>query len=221
MDKNQKNNKIRTKKILDILLQKYKHIPPFLNFKTETEVWCAVILSAQCTDKRVNIITKKLFKRLKTFEDYASVEPEELIKFIKSSGFFNVKSKYLIDGAKIIVKKYNSKLPRSIHELVKLPGVGRKVANVILSQYFNKNEGIAVDTHVKRLSARLGLTRNNDQDKIERDLMELVDKKDWNNVSLLLIEHGRRTCKAINPKCNECILNDVCPYYSQKRNLTV
>lgn len=207
------NKKQISKEIYEILLKKYPSPKSALNFSNEVEVWASVILSAQCTDKRVNIVTKELFKKYKSFKDYKNSDIEELKKIIHSTGFFNSKAKFLKDGATILVDKYSSKLPKELKELIKLPGVGRKVANVILSEQFQINEGMAIDTHNKRVIHRIGLTKSKDPKVIEKEIVKILDKKNWNTFSLLMIEHGRETCKAIKPRCNKCEISKYCSFY--------
>lgn len=207
------NKKQISKEIYNSLIKKYPSPKSALNFNNEVEVWASVILSAQCTDKRVNIVTKTLFKKYKTFKEYKNSDIDELKKIIHSTGFFNSKAKYLKDGASILVDKYNSKLPNTINDLIKLPGVGRKVANVILSEQFQINEGMAIDTHNKRVIHRIGLTSSKDPKVIEKEIVKIVDKKDWNTFSLLMIEHGRETCKAIKPRCKDCSISQYCSFY--------
>jgi len=207
------NKKQISKEIYNTLIKKYPSPKSALNFSNEVEVWASVILSAQCTDKRVNIVTQKLFKKYTTFKDYKNSDIEELKKIIHSTGFFNSKAKYLKDGAAILVDKYSSKLPNELKELIKLPGVGRKVANVILSEQFQINEGMAIDTHNKRVIHRIGLTNSKDPKVIEKEIVKIVEKKDWNTFSLLMIEHGRETCKAIKPRCKDCSISKYCSFY--------
>ena len=187
-----------------------------LHYSNPLELLVATILSAQTTDERVNIVTEKLFKKYKTAKDYANADLEELQNDIKSVNFYRNKARYIKEASKIIVEKYNGKVPDSMEELIKLPGVSRKTANVVLSNAFRKDEGIVVDTHVIRLAKRLGLTKENDRNKIEQDLMRKYPKEAWFDIANLLITHGRRICKARNPKCEECILKDICPYYKSK-----
>ncbi len=178
----------------------------------------AVILSAQCTDKRVEIVTKELFKRYKKVEDYAYGDINELKKYIKSTGFYNAKAKHIQETCKIIVEEFHGKVPDTMEDLLKLPGVARKTANIVLSNTYGKNEGIAVDTHVKRISYRLGLTKNKDPNKIEKDLMKIFPKKEWNKITYYLIEHGRAICKAPVPLCNSCFLEKECPKIGVEKN---
>ncbi len=188
-----------------------------LNYSNPLELLVATILSAQTTDERVNIVTAaRLFKKYKEARDYANASLEELQNDIKSINFYRNKAKYIKEACKIIVEKYGGKVPDSMEELVKLPGVSRKTANVVLSNAFRKDEGIVVDTHVIRLSKRLGLTNEKNRDKIEQDLMKKYPKEAWFDIANLLIAHGRRVCKARNPDCDNCVLKDICPYYKEK-----
>jgi endonuclease-3 len=171
----------------------------------------ATILSAQCTDKRVNLVTPRLFKRFPDAKSLAAAKPEELEDLIRSTGFFRNKTKSLIGMADAVVERHGGEIPSTMDELTKLPGVGRKTANVILGNTFEKNEGVVVDTHVGRLSRRLGLTRQTDPIKVELQLMKLFPRKVWAKLSHLLIFHGRRICIARSPKCELCVLNDICP----------
>ena len=187
-----------------------------LNYSNPLELLVATILSSQTTDERVNIVTARLFKKYKEAKDYANASLEELQNDIKSINFYRNKAKYIKEACKIIVEKYGGKVPDSMEELVKLPGVSRKTANVVLSNAFRKDEGIVVDTHVIRLSKRLGLTNEKNRDKIEQDLMKKYPKEAWFDIANLLIAHGRRVCKARNPDCDNCVLKDICPYYKEK-----
>ncbi|MEM2138784.1 MAG: endonuclease III [Candidatus Woesearchaeota archaeon] len=200
----------KQKKIFDLLKKNYVYAKISLNYSNELELLIAVILSAQCTDERVNIVTKELFKKYKKPEDYAYSDINELKRYIKSTGFYNSKAKYIKETCKIIVEKHNGKVPNTMTELLKLPGVARKTANIVLSNAFNINEGIAVDTHVKRLSYRFGLTKNKQPEKIEQDLMKIFSKSEWNKVTYYLIEHGRKICQDRKPKCETCFLNKIC-----------
>jgi endonuclease-3 len=182
-----------------------------LDYRTPLQLAIATILSAQCTDKRVNMVTPLLFRTFPTAAALADAPPEKLEEIIKSTGFFRNKTKSLIGLGKALVERHNGEVPDSMDALVKLPGIGRKTANVILGNAFGKNEGIVVDTHVARLSHRLGLTRQTDPVKIEQDLMPLFPREDWALLSHLLIFHGRRVCEARRPKCEICVLNDICP----------
>ena len=203
--------KQKVKKIIILLNKKYKNPKTALNYKTSHELLVATMLSAQCTDKRVNEVTKDLFKKYKKAKDYAQVSAEEFEKDIRTTGFFRNKAKNIVASSKIIVEKFRSRTPDTMEKLIMLPGVARKTANVVLLEVFGKNEGIAVDTHVRRLSQRLGLSENSNPEKIEKDLMEITEKKNWGKMSNLLISHGRTMCSARNPKCSSCVLNKDCP----------
>ncbi|HUW22647.1 MAG TPA: endonuclease III [bacterium] len=198
-------------KILLLLKKEYPKTKIALNFSTPLEILVATVLSAQCTDARVNIVTKSLFKKYRKVQDYAKANLKTFEQEIRSTGFYRNKAKNIISTAQKIVKDFNSKLPDSMDKLIQLPGVARKTANIVLFNGFGKVEGIAVDTHVRRLSQRLGLTKNQDPQKIEQDLMKLLDKKEWGKFSYLLIDHGRKICDAKKPKCLECILRKLCP----------
>jgi endonuclease-3 len=182
-----------------------------LDHETPLQLLVATILSAQCTDRRVNMVTPLLFKTYPTAASLADAPREKLEEIIKSTGFFRNKAKSLIGLGKALVERHNGAVPDSMEALVKLPGVGRKTANVILGNAFRKNEGVVVDTHVGRLSARLGLSRNTDPVKIEADLMPLFPRDDWAMLAHVLIFHGRRVCDARSPKCEICTVNEICP----------
>lgn len=201
----------RIDKILILLKKEYPKAKIALNFTNPLEILVSTILSAQCTDARVNLVTKTLFKKYMTVEDYAKANVKTFEQEIRSTGFYRNKAKNIIASAKKILKDFNGKVPDSMDKLIQLPGVARKTANIVLFNGFGKVEGIAVDTHVRRLSQRLGLSKNSDPDKIEQDLMKLLDRKEWRNFSHLLIEHGRKICIAKKPKCLECILQNLCP----------
>jgi len=171
----------------------------------------ATILSAQCTDERVNIVTKTLFEKYKTAENYSNANAKELEEDIKSTGFYRNKAKNIKKCCQMLVEKFDSQVPRTMEEMLELPGVARKTANIVLSNAFGVIEGIAVDTHVRRLAKRLGLTEHEDPNKIEESLMEIVPKDYWMKITDLLIFHGRRVCIAKKPKCGICILNKICP----------
>jgi endonuclease III len=182
-----------------------------LDYETPLQLLVATILSAQCTDKRVNIVTPLLFRTFPMAQSLADAPQEKVEEIIKSTGFFRNKAKSLIGLGKALVERHEGEVPDSMDALVKLPGVGRKTANVVLGNAFRKNEGIVVDTHVARVSFRLGLTRENDPVKIEQDLMALFPRDDWALLSHLLIFHGRRICDARRPKCEICVLSEICP----------
>lgn len=182
-----------------------------LHFSNPHEMLFATILSAQCTDVMVNRVTADLFLKYPTLVDYAKADREELEREVRPTGFFRMKSKHIQESAQKILDDFSGQVPDTMEGLVELPGVARKTANIVLGNSFGKVEGVAVDTHVKRLSKRLGLTSNEDPDKIERDLMELAPKSKWFKLTYLLIEHGRKVCKAPVPRCEDCVVNDICP----------
>jgi endonuclease-3 len=182
-----------------------------LDWTNPLELLVATMLSAQTTDVQVNKVTQNLFAKYHTAEDYAGADPGELEEDIRPTGFYRNKARSLQGMAGALVGEHGGEVPRTMRELVALPGVGRKTANVVLGNAFGVDEGIVVDTHVRRVSGRLGLTENTDPEKIERDLMEVVPEEDWTVFSHLLILHGRRTCKARKPDCPNCVLNDICP----------
>lgn len=204
-------SKQQAEKILTLLKKHYPNAKMILNYSNNFELLVAVILSAQCTDLTVNKVTPKLFARYKTIKDYADSDIVELETLIKSTGLYHNKAKNIKAAAKMIMERFNGKIPKTMNELVMLPGVARKTANIILGNAYKIYDGIAVDAHVSRLSQRLGLSKNTNTDKIEQDLMKLFKKEDWFKLTYLLIEHGRAICKAPNPKCDECFLNKLCP----------
>ena len=182
-----------------------------LNWTNPLELLVATILSAQTTDVRVNQVTETLFAKYRTADAYADSAPDELEEDIRPTGFYRNKARSLRGMARALVEEHGGEVPRTMTELVALPGVGRKTANVVLGNAFSIDEGIVVDTHVRRVSNRLGLTGSRDPLKIEQDLMALVSEEDWTIFSHLLIFHGRRVCKARKPDCPDCVLNDICP----------
>ena len=182
-----------------------------LDYRSPYQLLVATILSAQCTDKRVNMVTPALFERFPSAESLAMADPRELESLIKPTGFFRNKTRSLLGMAGAVLDRFRGSIPDTMEELVTLPGVGRKTANVVLGTGFGKPEGVVVDTHVGRVSRRLGLTRLTDPVKVERVLMKLFPRKDWTLLSHLLIFHGRRVCVARRPRCAECVLNDLCP----------
>jgi len=198
-------------KMFDILSKEYPEVTTALRHKNPLELLVATILSAQCTDKRVNIVTESLFKKYKTAKDYAGADISRFEQEIRSTGFYKNKAKNIKGAAKMIVEDFKGKVPQTMEELVRLPGVARKTANIVLHHAFGKNVGIAVDTHVKRVSFRLGLTKNTDPVKIEADLMKIFDRSKWGVLSNLLIEHGRKVCDARKPLCAVCKLSKICP----------
>jgi endonuclease-3 len=182
-----------------------------LDYSNPLELLIATMLSAQCTDKRVNLVTPVLFARFPTAADYAAIPQDELESLIRSAGFYRNKAKNIRAAAREIVERHHGKIPRTMTELAALPGVGRKTANVVLGNAFDINEGVVVDTHVARLSQRLGLTKHSDPAKIEADLARLFPKQEWTDLSHWLIWHGRRRCYARNPDCAGCELQHLCP----------
>jgi endonuclease-3 len=189
-----------------------------LDWSNPLELLVATILSAQTTDVQVNRVTESLFSKYRTAEDYADSTPDELEEDIRPTGFYRNKARSLRSMASALVEEHGGEVPRTMPELVALPGVGRKTANVVLGNAFGTNEGIVVDTHVRRVSGRLGLTESSDPVKIEQELMRLVPEGDWTTFSHLLILHGRRTCKARKPDCPNCLLNDICPSAREYKN---
>lgn len=206
-----KTNQEYIDKLLSLLTNHYPKAHIVLKYSTNFELLAAVCLSAQCTDVTVNKVTEKLFKKYKTVKEYANADIKELEQDIKSTGFYHNKAKNLIAAAKLILSKFDGEAPKTMEEMLTIPGVARKSANIILGNAYGVVEGIAVDTHVRRLSKRLGLTNNEDPLKIERDLMKLFDKRDWMRLTYMLIDHGRAVCEAKKPKCDECFLNKICP----------
>ncbi|HEV8383080.1 MAG TPA: endonuclease III [Gemmatimonadales bacterium] len=205
------DRKARAHKIIARLKREYPDATCALHHSSALELVVATILSAQCTDARVNMVTPHLFAKYRTAADYAAADPRVLEKEIQSTGFFRNKTKSIIGMAQALVERQGGEVPQTMEELTALPGVGRKTANVILGTWFKKNEGVVVDTHVHRLSRLLGLTRQDDPVKIEQDLMEIVPRADWTWFSHTLILHGRAVCIARRPKCPECVLNRLCP----------
>ncbi len=197
--------------VLSRLKREYPDARTELDYETPLQLLVATILSAQCTDKRVNMVTPLLYQTFPTAVALANAPREQLEEIIRSTGFFRNKAKSLIGLGKALVERHSGEVPDSMDALVKLPGVGRKTANVVLGNAFGKNVGIVVDTHVARLSQRLGFTRETNPVKIEQDLMPLFPREDWALLAHLLIFHGRRVCVARSPKCEICTLNDICP----------
>ena len=209
-----KSSKIKVSRIVEILKEKYPDAKCALDFTTPWELLVATILSAQCTDKRVNMITPALFKKYNDIEAFAKADIKELETDIHSAGFYHNKAKNIIGCAQGLLNLYNGSIPETVEELVKLPGVGRKTANCLLGNWFGIAEGIVVDTHVSRLSQKLGLVSSSDPEKIEQELMKLVDKKYWIEFSHWLILQGREVCIARKPKCEICELKAYCSAYN-------
>jgi len=197
--------------ILKLLKTLYPDAHCALNFKNPHELLIATILSAQCTDERVNKVTEKLFKKYKTIKDFANADLLEFEKDIYSTGFYRNKAKNIISAAKIIYKEHKGKLPKDFEKLLELPGVARKTANCVMGNAFNIATGVVVDTHVIRIAQKLGLTKNQDPKKIEEDLIKLLPKDEWINFSHMIIWHGRKICIARRPKCEICRLSKICP----------
>ena len=197
--------------ILARLKRKYPDAHCELDFETPLQLLIATILSAQCTDKRVNMVTPALFARYPDAESLSAAKTEELEEMIKSTGFFRNKTKSLLGMSAAVAERHGGNVPSTMDELTRLPGVGRKTANVVLGNAFHLDEGVVVDTHVGRLSIRLGFTNETDPVKVEQVLMQLIPREDWTLVSHLLIFHGRRVCLARTPRCASCVLADVCP----------
>ena len=203
--------KARADKIRRILKKIYPEVKTQLFHQNPFELLVATILSAQCTDKQVNQVTPVLFERLKTPADFAAAPQKTIEKLIRPTGFFHNKAKNIKNCAKVLLEKHSGEIPQTLEEMVKLPGVGRKTANVVLGAAFGI-PGVVVDTHVARISNRLGLTKNKNPVKIEFDLMNIIPRKDWNDFCLRLIFFGRATCTARKPKCPQCPLRKVCPW---------
>jgi endonuclease-3 len=203
--------KNRTLRIIALLEKEHPDAKIALHYTNPLELLVATILSAQCTDERVNMVTKTLFKKYTKAEDYANADLKALEQDIRSTGFYRNKAKNIKKCCQLLVEKYNSKIPSTMAELLELPGVARKTANIVLSNAYGFIEGVAVDTHVRRLAQRLGLTESDDPAKIEADLMNIVPRDKWMRITDLLIFHGRRICVAKKPKCDACVLNKICP----------
>ncbi len=211
--------KARTRVIIRKLKRAYPDAKCSLNHSNPFELLVATILSAQCTDERVNIVTADLFRKYTKPEDYLKVSPRELEKDIQSTGFFRNKTKSIQGTSKVLTEEYGGQVPHTMEELLELPGVARKTANVVLGNAFDIKAGVVVDTHVTRLSHRLGLTQEKTAEKIERDLIPIVPKKDWVIFPHLMIYHGRKICKARNPLCAECTIEKLCPSSSLKTGI--
>lgn len=206
----------KVNKIIKILDKEYGDVDIALNFSNVFELMVATILSAQCTDKRVNIVTSTLFKKYKTIKDYANADLKEFENDIKSTGFYRNKAKNIIETANVVLSKFNGVVPKTMEELTTLKGVARKTANIVLGSGYGINVGIAVDTHVIRLTNLIGLSKNSDPKKIEKDLMKIIPKKHWKNISFMIQTLGRRVCIARRPKCDICPVNKLCNYYNKK-----
>ena len=208
-----KFTKQKAKEIVEILKTTYPDATCSLNFSTPFEAVVAVALSAQCTDERVNKTTPALFARCQSIQDFVDIDIKELENLIHPCGFYRNKASNIKASAKKVLEEFNGIVPSTMEELLTLPGVGRKTANVVLLEVFGIANGIAVDTHAKRISNKLGLSNNSDPSKIEQDLLKLFDKKDLKSINHLLVWHGRNYCKAQKPDCNECTINKYCKHY--------
>ena len=204
-------------KIIEILKRTYPDATCSLDFETPFQAVVAVVLSAQCTDERVNKTTPALFKRCKTVEDFANIDTKELEDLIHPCGFYKNKAKNIKLCAKQILEKFNEQVPNNMQDLISLAGVGRKTANVVLLEVFGLAEGIAVDTHAKRISNLIGLSNKKEPEKIEQDLLKIFPKEYLKDVNHLFVWHGRNTCIARNPKCDNCTINKYCKYYGNSR----
>lgn len=194
-----------------LLKKEYPGAKTALNFHTPLQMLVSTILSAQCTDVRVNKVTPALFAKYKTAEDFARAKMPELQALIRSTGFFRNKAKNIQGAAKVIVERFGGAVPRTMSEILELPGVARKTANVVLHNAYGIVAGVVVDTHVGRLARRLGLTRETNAEKVEKDLMKVVRRASWADISYLLIDHGRAVCKSVKPNCGGCVLQKICP----------
>lgn len=211
-------NKKDVVKIVEILKDTYPDAKCSLDFTTPFEMLIAVILSAQCTDERVNKTTPALFAKYSTPKDFSNMDIEELENYIHPCGFYKNKAKNIKETARIITEKYNGKVPETMEELMALPGVGRKTANVVMLEAFNKPQGIAVDTHCKRISNKIGFSNEKEPEKIEQDLLKIIPKEYYKDVNHLLIWHGRNICVARNSKCDVCPINKYCKEYKKTKN---
>ena len=205
------DNKARVLRIISLLEKEFPDAKIILNYSNPLELLVATILSAQCTDERVNLVTKTLFKKYRTAKDYANADTKELEQDIKSTGFYRNKAKNIKKASQLLVEKYSSQVPHTMDEILELAGVARKTANIVLQNAYGIVEGIAIDTHVRRVSSRLGLTKNKDPNKIEADLMGIIPHDTWTRITDLLIFLGRKNCTAKKPKCEICVLNKICP----------
>ncbi len=203
--------KERLLKILERLKAAYPDARIALKFSNPLELLVATILSAQCTDERVNEVTKELFKKYRTARDYAEAPLEELAEDIRPTGFYQQKAKYIKEAARMIVEEFGGEVPRTMEEMLRLPGVARKTANIVLANAYGIVEGIPVDTHVRRLAKRLGFSQEKDPNKIEKDLMAIIPREDWAFIPYVFQQHGRKICKARKPLCEKCVVKDLCP----------
>ena len=211
--------KKRIKKIIRLLQKAYPRSRTALRYRTPHQLLISTILSAQCTDRRVNQITPFLYGKYKSVSDFAEASRDTFEQEIRPAGFYKNKAKNIISACKRIIEEYGGKVPDSMEELITLPGVARKTANIVLSSCFRKAEGIAVDTHVRRLAGKLMLTKNSDPNKIEQDLMKIVPHEDWLDFNYMFVNHGRMVCRARKPLCDECVIRQLCPSAKRKEEL--
>ena len=205
------------KELVNILRKRYPDAKCSLDFDTPFEMLVAVMLSAQCTDERVNKTTPSIFAKYSTPKDFADIDINELEELIHPCGFYKNKAKNIKKCAQMIMEKYNGEVPKNMEDLISLPGVGRKSANVVMLEAFGEAKGIAVDTHCKRISNKMGLSKETEPEKIEQDLLKFFDEEDYKDINHLLIWHGRNTCIARNPKCEECVLKEICREYAKTK----
>jgi len=217
METEQREFASRARRILRILSQEFPKAKCRLNHRDGLQLLVATILAAQCTDDRVNKVTEELFRRYRTATDYAQARQEQLEKEIRSTGFFHNKARSIIAMGRAIEERHGGTIPQTMEEMVQLPGVGRKTANVVLGNIFGK-PAIVVDTHFKRVMGRVGLSKNTDPDKIEADVMKLLPEKDWTAFSYAVNDHGRLVCTAPTPKCSRCKITELCDYYADPGN---
>ncbi len=210
-------SKKETKEIIELLKKAYPDCKCSLDFETPFQMVIAVMLSAQCTDERVNLVTPNVFKKYPTPEKMAKADINDLEKLIYSCGFYKNKAKHMKECSQMLVDKYNGIVPQTMEELQSLPGVGRKSANVVMLEAFHNPQGIAVDTHAKRISNRIGLSDETDPEKIEQDLLKRVDKQDYFDANHLFVWHGRITCDSRKPNCDRCLVNRYCNYYKKNK----
>lgn len=205
-------------KIMKIFNKMYPNVTVSLNFNSAFELVICLILAAQCTDKRVNEVTKDIFDKYNKPEDFANMDIEKLEKLIKPCGFYRNKAKNIQKASKQIIENFNGIVPNTMEDLQTLAGIGRKSANCILADVFHDPQGVAIDTHAKRICNRLGISKSDNPLKIEQDLLNVADKKHWQNLNLILVSHGREFCKAKNPLCDKCELHTFCKYYKDNKN---
>ncbi len=207
---------MKNKELVEVLKKEYPDAKCSLDFETPFEMLVAVMLSAQCTDERVNKTTPGIFSKYSTPEDFANMDIKKLEELIHPCGFYKNKAKNIKACAKMILEKHDGEVPNTMEELTALPGVGRKSANVVMLEAFGDAQGIAVDTHCKRIANKIGLSNEKEPEKIEQDLLKIFDKEDYKDINHLFIWHGRNTCTARNPKCEECVLKKICKEYNKK-----